>query len=114
MGGFAVAPMDQWSHDAIFLACLLSATLGGFASLLRSETPITGRNFCGYLLWFGLAGMSTSMVGFKWLGGKEQPWMVIGTSTLVGMGVVKTTSLVPFFLKLIKTAASQNDKDDPS
>ena len=112
MEGLAVTPMDQWSHATIFAACILTSTLGGFAQLLRSDVAFTPRNFFGYLLWFGLAGMSTAMVGFKWIGGKEQPWAVIGISTFVGMGIVKTTTFVPWLIEMVKLSAKEKGNGD--
>lgn len=112
MEAVAIIPMEQWSNNAIFLACLASATLGGFASLLRSETPITIRVFFAYLLWFGMAGLATSLVGFELLGGRKRPWVVIGIATFVGMGIVKTTALIPYFLKVLKVASTQGTDDD--
>lgn len=103
--------MESWSNGTIFLCCLLSASLSGFATLLMSEKEINRRNFLGYLLWFGLAGTATSMVGFDYLGGREKPWRVIGSAILVGMGVVKVTDWGGFVTRSLRLIANQ--KDDP-
>lgn len=107
--------MTHWSHSTIFFCCLISAALSGFATLLMSEKEINRRNFLGYLLWFGLAGTATSMVGFDYLGGKEKPWRVIGSAILVGMGVVKVTDWGGFITRSLRLVvnSSSSDKDEP-
>jgi hypothetical protein len=95
--------METWTHNQIFLCCLASAALSGFATLLMSDKPINGRNILAYLFWFALAGTGTSMLGFEYLGGKEKPWRVIGSAIMVGMGVVKLTDLGPVMTRALRS-----------
>jgi hypothetical protein len=100
--------IEGWSHNFIFICCMLAAALSGFATLLMSDKPITSRNIGAYLLWFGMAGLGTSMLGFDYLGGKQKPWRVIGASIVIGMGVVKITDLGPVFMRVLRSAIGES------
>lgn len=93
-------PMEQWTPTTVFLCTYIAAALSGVGMLLNSDQEITARSVLAAVLLYGAAGCGLGMAGFEWLGGKENPWRVIGCGMLVGIRIIRLNDIKKVIAKL--------------
>jgi hypothetical protein len=93
--------MLAWTPEQVFMLTYLAAALSGLAALLRSDEPITVRSVSAAILFYGAAGTGLGMMAYEWLGGKQNPWRVVGAGMLVGIRIIKLSDIAHIIRKII-------------
>lgn len=101
--------MVLWPDTSLFVVTFCGAALAGVANLLRSPDQITLRNLLAAVLFNGVAGTGFGMIAFEFLGGKQNPWRVIGCGMLVGIRIIKLSDVMTIVRKLIGTNGNDSD-----
>lgn len=81
----------------IFLTSFVVAALAGFASLLRSGSPLTKVGILSSFLNSGLLGLSMSLLWYETF--RENIYFLVGLSVLSGLGGNLTIDLALNLLK---------------
>jgi len=68
-----------------FLLCFAISALGGFAALLKSRRPLTGRNIATAVLYSGSVGLVIGLIWFNYFNTVNNVFMLIGSSGLAGL-----------------------------
>ena len=108
--------MAQWSPQQVFICTYVAAALAGLSGLLRSPQPLTARAIIGTVLFYGCAGTGLGMVGYEYLGGRENPWRVIGCGMLVGVRLIQFQQIKNIVARILNDPPSNHsnnkNKDD--
>ncbi len=103
--------MVNLTPEQVFLCTFCAAALSGLSVLLRSDSELTIRNIFAAILFYGSAGVGLGMIAFDWLGGKQNPWRVIGCGWLVGLKIIKLTDIQKVSAAILKITGSKDDED---
>lgn len=101
--------MQNLTPEQIFLCTYCAAALSGLTVLLRSDVELTFRNVTSTILFYGSAGVGLGMIAFEWLGGKQNPWRVIGCGFLVGLRIIKTQDIMTMARRLLNISEPPDD-----
>ena len=107
----------DWSPYFIFTLCYCAATLGGLGATVKTRQKagqfLTLYDVFAAFAFSGTAGTSFAMVGFEYLGGKAKPWQVIGSSGLLGLGIIKIPDAAAFLKRFLIAVGPSDDNDSP-
>jgi len=105
--------MQNMTPEQVFLCTFCAAALSGLGVLLRSDSALNVRNILSSVLFYGSAGVGLGMIAFDWLGGKQNPWKVIGCGWLVGLRIIKLSDISTVASAILKvTTHKEDEKDD--
>ena len=93
--------MVQEKFDAVkvLASAFAISSIGGLASLLRSQKPMTLRSVLSSLLYSGVMGLIIALLWYNILADAANIYFLLGVSGLAGIG---GTTVVDFIIQLIK------------
>lgn len=93
--------MISWTPEAVFACTWLAAAVTGMSIYLGSDAPFTFRGLLTAIFFYGGLGCGFGMVGYGWLGGKDEPWRVIGCGFLVGVRAISIKGIKTILQRLL-------------
>ncbi len=99
----------EWSPELTFAVTYIAAALSGLAVVLLEDKPLRFRTIIGTILLYGGLGSGLGMVGYEYLGGKNNPWKVVACGMLVGVRAIKMRDIT----NLVRRILAISDSNDP-
>jgi FtsH-binding integral membrane protein len=94
-----------WTPLQMMVYTYVAAVIGGASAYLYSDKPLSARALVGYMLYHGAAGMIFGSIAYHYLGGKENPAIVIAFAMAVGVGILHIAEIKNILLRVL----GQND-----
>jgi hypothetical protein len=96
----------QWSPEYTFIVTYVAAAMSGIGVLLLDGTTLSGaagfRKVLGTIFVYGSLGAGFGMVvGYEYLGGRENPWKAIACGMLVGVKAIKVSDIIEFARRVL-------------
>jgi hypothetical protein len=110
---------DNFNPLSVMSAAFALSSFGGVAALLRGEQPLTPRSILASLTYSGLAGLTISLLWFKYFADNGNIYFLLGVSALAGVG---GTTVMDFLIQSLlrtlgggglRTNFGQTPPDDP-
>jgi len=83
----------------IFVSAALLGAAGGLSTLLRTRADLTPRLVVSAALTSGLCGLTVALLGFNFMAGAADVWVLLGTSSIAGLTGSPTLLLMTNFVK---------------
>jgi hypothetical protein len=98
-----------WTPIQMMVYTYIAAVVGGASAFLYSDKPLTMRSLVGYMLYHGAAGMIFGSIAYHYLGGKNNPALVIAFAMAVGVGILHIAEVKNIMLRVLgHSDAKQN------
>jgi hypothetical protein len=98
-GREAVMVQEKFDAVKVLASAFAISSIGGLASLLRSQKPMTLRSVLSSLLYSGVMGLIIALLWYNILADAANIYFLLGVSGLAGIG---GTTVVDFIIQLIK------------
>lgn len=99
----------EWTPERVFLFTYMISSLNGLGVYLGTSEPLQIRPILYSMITGGGLGIGFGMVAWQWLGGAENPWIIIGCGSLTGLGILRPSDVVAFARKVIGAAKTEGN-----
>lgn len=103
-------PEIKWTPEGLYLVTFILSAISGLGAEMVSNKPMSFKQILGIAIVYGGLGSGFGMtVVYRYLGGKDAPYFVIASGTLVGLRAIKMQDITKMLRKVFSNLITESE-----